>query len=65
MSDPDAAVLADALTDLTHALQTARSCARALHLDLTEQTRTALEVATALDRAVGALVQARENAVRS
>ncbi len=56
--------LHDALTDLTHELQAARSLARTLRIDLEDQSRTALAVETALDRAAGALVQARENGGR-
>jgi urease beta subunit len=51
----------EALTELTHALQLARPLARAMRMDLTEQARTAVQVEAAIDRAVAALMQAREN----
>ena len=53
--------LTEALSELTHALNLARPLARAMRMDLTEQARTAVQVEAAIDRAVAALIQAREN----
>ena len=39
--------LTEALSELTHALNLARPLARAMRMDLTEQARTAVQVAPA------------------
>jgi hypothetical protein len=61
MPDPS---LPDALTDLGHAIQTARTLARAMRMDAAELARLAFQVEAALDRTVGALLQTREGSTR-
>jgi hypothetical protein len=57
--------LHDALAELTHALQVARPLARAMRMDAAEQARLAFQVEAAIDRAVGALLEARERSARA
>jgi hypothetical protein len=56
--------LHDPLTELGHAIQTARTLARAMRMDAAEQARLAFQVETAIDRAVGTLLQARLGSAR-
>lgn len=55
----------EALTELSRALSIARPLARALRIEATEQARLALQVESAVDRAVDALTRTNQKDQRS